>query len=82
MGKKSKTTDQPKQAEKFYRVKNLKEKIFPVPYKTESGETKYLDLRLQKRRGQKAPLLAESAILPATKELQRKGFIKLERVED
>jgi len=64
-----------------YRIVNLTQKIFPVPYFNTKGETKFLNLRLQKgRQGQDAPVLAATAIAPALKALEKKGLIRIEKI--
>ena len=63
------------------RVVNLTRKIFPVPYRAQDGKTAFLNLRLQNgRHGQDVPVLPRSAILPAMRALERKGFIRIETV--
>lgn len=64
-----------------YRIVNLTQKIFPVPYLNTKGETRFLNLRLQKgKQGQDAPVLASSAITPALKALEKKGLIRIEKI--
>lgn len=64
-----------------YQVINKTAKIFPVPYRDSTGALKYLNLRLQKRRqGQRPPVLPASAITPAMKQLEKKGWITLRKL--
>lgn len=64
-----------------YRIVNLTQKIFPVPYLNSKGEAKFLNLRLQKgRQGQDAPVLPATAISPALKALEKKGLIRIEKI--
>ena len=64
-----------------YRIVNLTQKIFPVPYLNAKGETRFLNLRLQKgKQGQDAPVLAANAITPALKALEKKGLIRIEKI--
>lgn len=64
-----------------YRIVNLTQKIFPVPYLNAKGETRFLNLRLQKgKQGQDAPVLAANAITPTLKALEKKGLIRIEKI--
>ena len=64
-----------------YRIVNLTQKIFPVPYLNAKGETRFLNLRLQKgKQGQDVPVLAANAITPALKALEKKGLIRIEKI--
>lgn len=85
MTKKNKDTpvirnEQPKVSARV-RIVNLTGKTFPVPYRGPDGKTAYLSLRLQTgRHGQDAPMLPQSAIVPETKALERKGLVRIETV--
>ncbi len=64
-----------------YRIVNLTQKIFPVPYLNAKGETRFLNLRLQKgKQGQDVPVLTANAITPALKALEKKGLIRIEKI--
>ena len=63
------------------RIINLTQKTFPVPYRSPDGTTAFLNLRLQTgRHGQDAPILPQTAIVTATKALERKRLIRIENV--
>lgn len=63
------------------RIVNLTQKTFPVPYRGSDGTTGFLHIRLQTgRHGQDAPVLPQTAIVPAAKLLERKGLIRIEVV--
>ncbi len=85
MPKKNKETPaiQPKavKAAEQVRIVNLTGKMFPVPYRDATGSLAFLQLRLQTgRQGQDAPTLSKAAVIPAMKDLERKGFIRIENV--
>lgn len=62
------------------KILNLKETMLSVPVKEQNGNIKYLNLRLQGRNGQDAPVISASAVTPGMELMQKKGFIKLQPV--
>lgn len=77
--KKKETTPTPSPAR--FQIINMAQKIIPVPYYKENGETAFLNLRLQKRRrGQVPPVVTASAITPAMRKLEKKGYIALKKL--
>lgn len=80
MPKKKKTLSSAPSPARF-QIINMAQKIIPVPYYKESGETAFLNLRLQKRRrGQVPPVVAATAITPAMRKLEKKGYIALKKL--
>lgn len=84
--KKQKVTSQKNSVIEFqepkYRVFNLTEKIFPVPVYDFNKKLRYITLRIQKGfRKQIPPIILESSITPAIKQLLKKGLIRLEPVK-
>lgn len=64
-----------------YQIYNKTQRIFPVPYYTETGETKFLNMRLQKgRRGQTPPIIKASQVTPGMRKLEQRGFIELRKL--
>jgi len=64
-----------------YQIYNKKQKMFPVPYYSANGETKFLNMRLQKgRRGQVPPIVNASQVTPGMRKLEQKGLIELRKL--
>lgn len=79
--KKKESVNVPAPSPARYQIINMAQKMFPVPYYNESGEIAFLNLRLQKRRrGQVPPVIAASAITPAMRKLEKKGYIVLKKL--
>lgn len=84
MAKKSKAEEKavetPATPTESFRIVNLKESIQSVPVFDENGETSYLHLRLQGRNGQKPPVIESWQITEQLKGLERRGFIRIEKI--
>lgn len=64
-----------------YQIRNLKNVVFPVPYFNDEGKLASLNLLIQGRGGATPPVILSTAVTDQMRDLERKGFIKLEQVD-
>lgn len=76
MGKKEKVLEA-QAAPKRFRVVNNTENCLPIPIYDETGTVKHLNLRIQGRGGQIAPVLEEREITEGARLIEKKGLIRL-----
>lgn len=63
-----------------YKIINLIESIQAIPYFNAKGQKSFLNLRMQGKGGQTPPVLEEWQITEKMRKLEKKNFIKLEKI--
>lgn len=77
MAKKAEKIAEQTSSPKKFRVVNNTENCLAVPVYDETGTVKHLNLRIQGRGGQIAPVIEEREITEGARIIERKGLIRL-----